>query len=82
VLGVVVSLAVWFSLHVLFAQTAPLTTLWGHVLHLPALATFDPFATVLAVAAGIALIRLKINMLIVIAACAGAGLLRMTILTV
>ena len=80
VLGVVVSLALWFSLHVLFAQTAPLMAPWGHTLQMPALATFDPFATVLALAAGVALIRFKTNMLIVIAACAGAGLLRLAVL--
>ena len=79
-LGVVVSLALWFSLHVLFAQTAPLMAPWGHTLQMPALATFDPFATVLALAAGVALIRFKTNMLIVIAACAGAGLLRLAVL--
>ncbi|MBY0423714.1 MAG: chromate efflux transporter, partial [Parvularculaceae bacterium] len=73
VLGVVAALAFWFAVHVLFTRTAPLATPWGRVIDLPALASFDPAAAAIALAAAFALIRLKLNPLAVVAAAAAAG---------
>lgn len=75
VLGVIVSLALWFSLHVLFADVGEFATPWGRVLSAPKLGSLDPFAAALAFGAGLALIRFKANMIAVIAACAGAAFL-------
>lgn len=75
VLGVVASLAIWFAIHVVFTQSHSIATPWGHALQAPALASLDPGAAGLALGAGIALIRLHINMVAVIAICASGGLL-------
>jgi len=76
VLGVIASLALWFSIHVLFARVETLTTPWGSRLTLPDLATFDPVTALLAIAAGVALMRFRVNVVLVIVACAAAGLSR------
>jgi chromate transporter len=73
VLGVIASLAAWFALHVVFTRTADVASPWGTELGRPELASFDPVAAALALAAGVALIRFKASMLVVIAACAAAG---------
>jgi chromate transporter len=77
VLGVVTNLALWFALHVLFKRTGGLETPWRHVIAFPALESFDSLAAVLALTAAFALIRLKANILVVIAACGAIGLVRM-----
>lgn len=76
VLGVIASLALWFAIHVLFARVDTLTTPWAARLTLPDLATFDPATALLAIAAGVALMRFKANVVLVIVACAAAGLAR------
>jgi chromate transporter len=71
VVGVVLNLAVWFSIHVLFSETTLWTT--GPLrLELPKPGTLDPAALTLAILAGIATFRLRIGML---ATLAGAGFL-------
>ncbi len=75
VLGVVASLAIWFAVHAIFARTQAIAAPWGHVLQAPVLASFDPMAAGLALAAGIALIRFRVNMIAVIGLCAAGGLL-------
>ena len=79
VLGVIANLALWFALHIFFARGTMAATFWGHRLFAPDLASLDPAAAALAVAAGVALVRFKANMLLVIALCAGAGIVRMLI---
>lgn len=76
VLGVIASLALWFAIHVLFARVDTLTTPWGSRLTLPDVMSFDPLTALLSVAAGLALMRFKANVVLVILACAGMGLLR------
>lgn len=68
VVGVVLNLAVWFGLHVIFARVdaGPLN------LPLPDLASVQPLQLVLAVAAAIAMLRFKWGMLPVLG---GAGLI-------
>jgi chromate transporter len=76
VLGVIASLALWFAIHVLFARVETLVTPWASRLALPDVASFDPLTAILAVAAGVALMRFKVNVVLVIAGCAALGLLR------
>lgn len=76
VLGVVANLALWFALHVLFLRTSAIATPWDRDLLLPELTSLDPVAAALAIAASAALIRFKVNMLLVIAGCAAAGVAR------
>jgi chromate transporter len=73
VLGVIASLALWFGLHVLFAAHADLATPWGRTLALPAVASFQWPAALIAVAAAIALTRFKANAALVVLASAAAG---------
>ena len=73
VVGVIANLALWFGLHVLFArleetEAGPLRVL------VPDAASFDPAAGMIAVAAAIALLGLKLNLLVVLAAAALAGM--------
>lgn len=74
VLGVIASLALWFALHVVFTEAAMLATPWGGRLSVPVWGSFDLWALVLAVAAGVALIRFHVNVMIVIVGCAVVGL--------
>jgi chromate transporter len=73
VVGVVANLALWFGLHVLFAANAdrrfgPLTVL------VPDPQSFDPAAALIALAAGVALLRFHVGMLPVLGVAAAAGL--------
>lgn len=76
VLGVIASLALWFALHVVFTEAAMLATPWGGRLSVPVWGSFDLWALVLAVAAGVALIRFHVNVMVVIVGCATVGLVR------
>jgi chromate transporter len=72
VVGVILNLAVWFGLHVVFRQLLP----WhgdGFSLDVPVLASIDPFATILAVAAAVALFRFKIDVIPTLLGCSLAG---------
>jgi chromate transporter len=69
VLGVIAKLALFFATHALF--TAQIE--WGAVT-LPDLATARLWMLGLALAAGVALIRFRLNLLLVLALCALAGL--------
>lgn len=72
VLGVIANLAFWFSLHVLFARTLNVATPWGHVIALP-VTSLDLYATTVAIACGVALIRFRVNAVLVVFAAALAG---------
>ncbi len=76
VLGVIASLALWFAVHVLFARVGEVDLPWGGTLAAPVAASFDPLTALLAVVAGLALIRFKANVVLVVAGCALAGLAR------
>ena len=73
VVGVIANLAVWFGLHVLFGDYPEWR--FGPV-HLPApeVSRLDVFALAIALAAGVALVRFRANMLVVLAAASLAGL--------
>jgi len=73
VVGVIANLAVWFALHTLFREV----NAWqgfGLTLDIPVWSSINLSALVLAVAAGVAIFRFKAPMLVVLAACAVAGI--------
>jgi chromate transporter len=74
VVGVVLNLAVWFGLHVLFGEVREVEG-FGMSLDVPVFATIDPAALVLTLAAIVAVFHLKIGMIPVLAACSAAGVL-------
>ena len=72
VAGVVVNLALWFALHVVFREVVTLD-LAGLSPDVPVLASIDWPAAVLAAAAMVAMLRFKLGMIPTLAACAAAG---------
>ena len=74
VVGVVLNLAVWFGLHVLFDEVREVEA-FGMSLDIPVLATMDPAALVLTLAAIVAVFYHKISMIPVLAGCSAAGVL-------
>ena len=72
VVGIIANLAVWFGLHVLFGAVGE-ATIGPLTIPVPDFATFDPAAAVIAVAAGVALIRFKVNMIVVLGVAIVAG---------
>ncbi len=74
VVGVILNLAVWFALHVLFAETTPWHGL-GLTLDLPRLASLNLPSLVLTVGAILAVFRFKAGMIPVLAACSILGVL-------
>jgi chromate transporter len=72
VVGVIANLAFWFGLNVLFADVGE-ATLGPLAVPVPHLATFDPAASVIALAAGIALLKLHVGVVTVLASAAAAG---------
>ena len=72
VVGVIANLALWFGLHVLFADVADLS--FGPlVLAVPDLRSFDWAAALIAFAAGLALLRFHVGVVPVLGAAAAAG---------
>jgi chromate transporter len=61
VVGVILNLAIWFALHVVFARTAPVSA-FGVSLTLPDPASLDPAALALTVGAVIAVFRFRLGM--------------------
>lgn len=76
VLGVVATLALSMGRHVLFAAQSAVSMPGGARLDVPVLSSLDPLALALAISAAVALIRFKINLLLVLGACTLAGVLR------
>ncbi|HEX6866587.1 MAG TPA: chromate transporter, partial [Caulobacteraceae bacterium] len=73
VVGVILNLAIWFALHVLFRQVREITA--GPVsVDAPVPASIDPVTLLLALAAAIAVFRFKVGVIKVLLACAVAGL--------
>jgi chromate transporter len=73
IVGVILNLAVWFALHVLFAKLVPATVL-GATFGVPVLSSVNIPALVLAVASAIAIFRFKLGMIPVLLASALAGM--------
>jgi chromate transporter len=74
VVGVVLNLAVWFALHVLFAEVHEVQAL-GLTLDVPVLTSINLASFALTLAALIAVFRFKVGMIPVLAACSIAGML-------
>lgn len=72
VVGVVLNLAVWFALHVVFNEVNELQA-YGLRLWVPDLSTLNMVSLMLAVAAMIAMLRFKIGMIPVLVASAALG---------
>jgi chromate transporter len=74
VVGVVLNLAVWFALHVLFAELHE--TRWlGMRVDMPVLGSINVPSLILTLAALIAVFRFKVGMIKVLLACSLTGLL-------
>ena len=80
VVGVVLNLAVWFALHVVFSDVEERGGPFGLHLLVPDLATVDVLALAISVAALIAMLRFKIGMLPVLGASAAFGIVARMIL--
>ncbi len=74
VVGVILNLALWFSLHTLFAsvQTRRMGAL---VLQVPVWETLDVVAAAIALGAAVATLRFHVGMLRLIGTCAALGVL-------
>ncbi len=74
VVGVIMNLAIWFAIHTVFRQTIPVQS-FGLSFEAPLLASIDPWALVLSLAAATAIFRFNVGMLQTLAGCALAGVL-------
>ncbi|MGL4960193.1 MAG: chromate efflux transporter [Inquilinus sp.] len=74
VVGVILNLAVWFGLHVLFGELRELRGL-GMAVDVPVLSSVNIPSLVLTLAAALGVFRLKVGMIPVLAACSLAGVL-------
>ena len=77
VFGIIAKIALVFGIAVLFRATVSVELFAGTTLNLPEFSSLDPFALLIAAAAAVALIRFKANIVLVVIACALAGLLRL-----
>ena len=73
VVGVILNLAVWFSLHTLFAQVVEMHA-YGLRLGVPVLSSLNLPALVLSLAAVVAMFRFKTSMFVTLAGCSAAGI--------
>jgi len=73
VVGVVLNLAVWFALHVLFTRQSEIRWL-GMTFDLPVLGSINVPSLILTIAAMLAVFRFKIGMIPVLAGCSAVGL--------
>jgi chromate transporter len=72
VVGVILNLAVWFGLHVVFGTVDDIS-LYGASLSVPDISTIQPGTLLLTVAALVAMLRFKLGMLPVLAVSAIIG---------
>lgn len=73
VVGVILNLAVWFAMHVLFGEVTTLDVL-GLSLDVPVLSSIRPASLLLTLAAVIAVFRFHLGVLTVLAGCSALGL--------
>ncbi|MEW5703518.1 MAG: chromate efflux transporter [Pseudomonadota bacterium] len=73
VVGVILNLGIWFALHVLFGTVTELRPLGVVRLLVPDFASLEPAALILSFGALVAMLKLKIGMLPVLAAAAALG---------
>lgn len=73
VVGVILNLAIWFGLHVIFGQVREVSG-WRLSLDLPVLGTVNWASLALTLAAAVAIFRLKMGVIPVLLGCAAAGI--------
>nr|AFK89571.1 Chromate transport protein ChrA [Arthrobacter sp. J3.53] len=74
VVGVIANLGVYFAIHTLFAESSSLN--WGPVhLDIPVLASLQPWALLLTIAAMVMIFKLRWSVLRTLGVCAAASLL-------
>ena len=74
VVGVILNLALWFAIHVVFREVRPVRG-YGFAFDAPALASIDPWAALLSIASAVAIFYFKVGMIPVLAASSLAGIL-------
>jgi chromate transporter len=74
VVGVILNLALWFAIHTMFREVTHVRA-YGFSFDAPVLASANPWALALTVAALIAVFRFRIGMLWTLAACSATGML-------
>jgi chromate transporter len=74
VVGVILNLAVWFAIHTMFREVRPLYA-FGIGFDAPVFSSINVWATLLSLAAVIAVVRFKAGMLQTLAACSVAGVM-------
>jgi chromate transporter len=74
VVGVILNLSIWFAIHTIFREVLPVRS-FGLSFEMPVLASVDPAALILSLAAATAIFRFNIGMLTVLAGACVAGLL-------
>jgi chromate transporter len=72
VVGVILNLAVWFGVHVIFRETGAWQG-FGLKLSVPVPSSLDVFAMLLAIAAALAIFRFKVGVIQTLLACSLAG---------
>jgi chromate transporter len=72
VVGVILNLAIWFALHTWFRDTVPVGG-YGIGFDMPVLASVNPWALALSLAAIVAIFRVKAGTIQTLAACSAAG---------
>jgi chromate transporter len=73
IVGVILNLAIWFSVHTIFRETRHYAG-FGLSVDVPVPASVDAWALLLAIAAAIAIFRFKVGMIPTLAACSAAGI--------
>jgi chromate transporter len=74
VVGVILNLAIWFALHTWFRESQHVRA-FGLSFDAPVVASIEPWAVVLSLAAMIAIFRFKAGMIQTLLACSAAGVL-------
>jgi chromate transporter len=74
VVGVVLNLAVWFGIHVVFQDTLPWRG-YGISIDVPVITSINAFATILAAGAALALFRFKVGVMATLLGCSVVGVL-------
>jgi chromate transporter len=73
VVGVILNLAIWFALHTIFRETVAVRG-FGLAFDMPVLASVNPWAFALSLAAIVAIFRFKAGTIQTLAACSTAGI--------
>ena len=73
VVGVVLNLAIWFGIHTIFREVAPIRNVLFSF-DAPVLGSVHPWALALSIAAAVAIFRFKVGIIPTLAACCAAGI--------